>query len=157
LLSRNDKIVLLTVGILCLAGVPLGIMHCLRGDASGYAYPPYWMIMIFTWDDAATWGLFLLAWCVILWRKNDSVFVGLFFWAMYMGRSFIEILYDLITQFSPPSPATRSWEAGLPTIATYLHLKLVEFYVVGQVCWTMLWVTSSILLLTYIKKYLRKA
>lgn len=128
-----------------------GWLNTLNGNASGYS-PAFWWLGIFTWDDAAILGTFLLIASIILIQRNSSTVTGMFFSIYGAVRAGIEALYNLNAQFSS---ITRPWEIALPTVAATLHLKLVELFVVAQVCYTALCVTFIMIFLSCLKRYLR--
>jgi hypothetical protein len=145
-----NKIVLLVLGIISFISSIFGWLYSLYGNASGFTPYFFWM-GIFTWDDGMIIGTFLFIICIFLWFKNNSIFTGLFLSTYAMIRSLGEVIYNLNAQFSPIS---RPWESKLPAIASSFHLQLVELFVVGQIFFMVICITSFLILLYYIKKYL---
>ena len=108
---------------------------------------------IFTWDDALIIGVFLFLATGIVALKRDLVLTVLIYSFYGVLRTGIEALYNLNAQFSP---ITRPWEANLPAIAAYFHLKLVELFVVAQVFYTVLCVSLAVVFISSLKRYLQR-
>lgn len=156
MLSRKERIVLVIIAITCALGVVVGLLQWHGWNAGGYAWPPYWLLMIFTWDDAVLWGAFLLGLSLFVLWKEDTALFRMAFALAYVWRSFIEIRYDLNAQFSISTLSLRPWESPLPHAAKYWHLHLVDLYVVGQVGWTIVGATAALIFVVYLKKYLQR-
>ena len=128
-----------------------GFVNVQAGNASGFC-PWFWWMGIFTWDDALIIGAFLFIATAVVALKRSSVLTILTYSFYGVLRTGIEALYNLNAQFSP---ITRPWEANLPTIAEYFHLKLVELFVVAQVFYTVLCVALAMVFISSLKRYLR--
>jgi len=138
---------LLTSGVATI----LGFMNVERGNASGFC-PWFWWMGIFTWDDALIIGVFLFLATGFVALKRNSVLTSLIYSFYGVMRTGIEALYNLNAQFSP---IARPWEASLPAIAAHFHLKLIELFVIAQVFYTMLCVTSAMVFVSSLRRYLR--
>lgn len=149
-MSKN-KIFLIAVGAVALVSSVLGWINYFHNVSvfSVITWPLIWL-GLFVWGDAMILGAFIFGACVVLWFKNNPVLTGLFFSAYYMIRSFIEALYNLNAQFSPVS---RPWEAFIPAIAEKYHFKIMELYVVPQITYTAVCVTSLVIFVTFLKMY----
>jgi len=105
---------------------------------------------IFIWGDGIVLGLFLTVGGVVLWWKNDSIVTGLFFSTYASIRVFIEILYNLNAQFST---TPRPWERDILMFAASWHIQPVELYVMAQIAYSAMFVSMSLVLMFYLKKY----
>ncbi len=130
----------------------LGVINVSIGNASGFC-PWFWWMGIFTWDDALIIGVFLFLATGVAALKRDAVLTILIYSFYGVLRTGIEALYNLNAQFSP---ITRPWEANLPSVAAYFHLKLVELFVVAQVFYTVLCVALAMVFISSLKRYLRR-
>jgi hypothetical protein len=147
---NKNRLIVSLVGAVAAASSVLGwLVYFFRGDVSGLSWPFVW-IGIFTWDDGMILGTFLFAGCVALWFLNSAVWTGLFFSSYALFRSFIEAFYNLNAQFSS---TTRPWESYLPQLASSLHLRVLELFVIAQIFYTAVAVVSFLVLLFSIKKY----
>jgi hypothetical protein len=142
------------VVMLLISGIAafLGFVNVHAGNASGFC-PWFWWMGIFTWDDALIIGVFLFLATGIVALKRDLVLTVLIYSFYGVLRTGIEALYNLNAQFSP---ITRPWEANLPAIAAYFHLKLVELFVVAQVFYTVLCVSLAVVFISSLKRYLQR-
>lgn len=147
------KLQITWMAMLMISGIAaiLGVMNVSIGNASGFC-PWFWWMGIFTWDDALIIGVFLFLATGVAALKRSSEFTLLIYSFYGVLRTGIEALYNLNAQFSP---VTRPWEASLPAIAAYFHLKLVELFVVAQVFYTVLCVALAMVFISSLKRYLK--
>ena len=149
---NKNKVVLSVVGSVALISSILGWINYVNGVAvfSVITWPIIWL-GLFVWGDAMILGAFLFIASVVLWFKNNHVLTGLFFSTYFTLRSFIEAIYNLNAQFSS---VTRPWEAYTVDLAKQLHFAPQEMFVVPQIIYTAICVTSFIIFIMYLKQYM---
>jgi hypothetical protein len=148
---RNLQIIWAAMLLISGIATVLGFLNVQAGNASGFC-PWLWWMGIFTWDDALIIGAFLFIATAVVALKRSSVLTILTYSFYGVLRTGIEALYNLNAQFSP---ITRPWEANLPEVAAYFHLKLVELFVVAQVFYTVLCVALAMVFISSLKRYLK--
>ncbi len=149
---NKNKILLSVVGSVSLIASIIGWINYAQGMAvfSVITWPIIWL-GLFVWGDAMILGAFLFIASVVLWFKNNHILTGLFLSVYFTLRSFIEAMYNLNAQFSS---VTRPWEAYTVDLAKQLHFAPQEMFVVPQIIYTAICVTSFIIFIVYLKQYM---
>ncbi len=149
-MSGNKKFISI-IFIYSLLAFLFGIFQVSNGNFSGPSIP-FVPLGILIWGDALILGLFLTVASVMLWRKNDIVWTGLFFSAYLGVRALIELLYWLNLQFTS---VTRPWEQAWLQLSPFKSMPLMEFYVCGQLMYTIIVIIAIIIFIKFFKQYLK--
>jgi uncharacterized membrane protein YuzA (DUF378 family) len=149
LYHRIGLAILLVISMFAFGG---GTVNSLTGNASGFT-PLFWILGMFTWNDAFVIGIFFFIGAIFLLTKDNPTWTGMFFSLYVAIRAFFETKYNMDAQFSP---ITRPWEAALPGIAEKFNLKLVELFVIAQVFYMCICIAALMVFLYYFKRYLQE-
>jgi hypothetical protein len=150
-MSNNKKFISIIFTYSLLAFL-FGIFQVSNGNFSGPS-TPFVPLGILIWGDAVILGLFLTLASVVLWGKNDVIWTGLFFSAYVGVRAFIELLYWLNLQFTS---VTRPWEKAWLQFSPFKSMPLMEFYVLGQLMYTIIVIIAILIFIKFFKQYLKE-
>jgi len=146
----NRKILGLLIIYLIFAFV-LSLVNLQISNLNGIAWP-FVIAGIFIWTDGLIIAPFLIGGCLWLIFKNKFALTGLFFASYWLIRSFIEVEYALLAQFSLTK---RPWEASWQGMSFVQQNGIMNMYVIWQLVFTGIFIFSLLLFVRFLKEYLR--
>lgn len=149
---NKHHLFLISLGSYSFLATIFGVINYLQGNFSGHSWL-FFPLGIFVWGDAIVFGLFLTLVSLFLWNKNNLTYTGLLISAYALIRSFIEALYGLNAQFST---IYRPWEQEWLELARNINLSPLELYMLDQIVATCITITSLLVFIYFLKKYLKK-